>query len=257
MTMKKGVVVFLDSLGTKNRNDKETEDFCDKKEAFLKDANESWKIRQKQFNKDLGLGFHLPEPEIATFQDSIMICWSDKEQKKEFLPMYLSAGQWLIDAIPLAMVEYDLFFRGSISVGNYIFKTSPNNVTILGQAVYDAINCERYADWIGVVQTPHCRDEYELFLKSDAERRKEKFNPKYYEFLFVKYPVPLHKEKKEELYASSWPFTACRIEKTKSIFQVLLDKSRVVDPKNRLKYANAHKFCEWYKREIFPQIPRQ
>jgi hypothetical protein len=257
MTMKNGVVVFLDSLGTKSCNDEETEDFCKKKEAFLKDANDLWKIRQKQFNKDLGLGFHLPEPEIATFQDSIIICWSDKEQTKEFLPLYLSAGQWLIDAIPLAIGEYDLFFRGAISVGNYIFESKPNSVAVLGQAAYEAINCERFADWIGVIQTRHCKNEYELFLKSDAKRRKEKFNPKYYEFLFVKYPVPLHKGKKEELYASAWPFIACKIEKQKSISQVLLNKSHLVESENKPKYENAQKFFEWYKREIFPQIPKQ
>jgi len=256
MTIKKGVVVYLDSLGTKNLTDKESEFFCEKIEDFLNKANESWEIRQKQFKTDLGLGFHLPEPEIATFQDSIMICWSDKEQENEYLPLYLSAGQWLIDAIPLAMGAYDLFFRGTISVGHYIFEASSNNVKILGQAAVDAIKCEHCANWIGVIQTPHCMDEYNLFLKFDAKNRKETLNPHYYDFLFVKYAVPLH-TKKEELYALSWPFTACRIESKVSISKILLNKSDTVEPDYKPKYDNANKFFEWYKQEIFPRLPKQ
>lgn len=262
---KKGVVVFLDALGVSNSdpNLEKSKEFISKRDLFIKCAKELWETRNVQFKKDLKM--NLPEPEIATFQDSIIICWSEQEQKQDSLPILLAAGQWLTDAINFA-IGIKLFFRGSISVGNYIFNTSAKNVTIIGQAVFDAHRYERIADWIGVIQTPDCQKEYLSFLKSVAKKENQTLNDviEYYHFLFVPYHIPLRKEKnevdaitKEEFYALSWPLIACKIEQKKSISQVLLDNSRSVNREYKSKYDNANKFFEWYKTNIFPKIPKQ
>ena len=84
-----------------------------------------------------------------------------------------------------------------------------------------------------------------------------------YQFMFVPYPIP-HKVKnkgniitKKNCYALSWPFTACRIEQKISISQVLLNNSLSVNEEYKSKYDNANEFLEWYKKNIFPKIPKQ
>lgn len=264
---KHGVVAYLDSLGTENLTTEGTQIFIEKKKAFLDAANELWKKRQDQFDKNFDLGFHLPEPEIATFQDSIIICWSDEEQKEKFLPIYLSAGQWLADVFPGAITDYKLFFRGSISVGDYFFDTSQNNVTVLGRAVSDAIRWERLADWIGVIQTPTCKDQYLSFLKKEERRIDPSANDeinlemiKHFSSLFVPYHIPLKNNvdvvTKWKFFALSWPYWVCKYECKGSISKLLLDESRSLKAEYRSKYENANLFFEWYKKNIFPEIPK-
>ena len=251
---KKGVVVFLDALGTRNHDIEQTKKFCYLKKKFIDDAKEIWKLRQGQFFYDTDLKLNLPDPEIATFQDSIVICWSEQEQKSDSLPILLSAGQWLIDAIPLAIGEYDLFFRGSISYGKYIFDSSKENVTVIGPAVTDAYNCHNIADWIGVTQTPTCQEEYISLLNSIAAKDKQPLTSVIdkYHFLFVPYNVPLHEKNdfntsKLELFSVAWPQISIKIEKTKSISQILLLKCLSEHPLYKPKYCNSYAFQKWYK----------
>jgi len=259
---KSGVVVYLDSLGTKNLTTEETEKFILKKKDFLKDAEDGWKKREGQFYSDNDLKLHLPKPEIATFQDSIIICWSDKEQKSNFLPIYLSAGQWLIDAIPGAVAQYNLFFRGAISVGDYIFDSSQDNVTVLGNAVSDAVQFEGLADWIGVIQTQKCYGQYIAFLESEGKKVNPNANvekmAKFFAFLFVPYHIPLkHKVEsitKKKYFALSWPYFGCKREDLCSFPQLLLNASQSVKEEDKPKYENAKEFFEWYKKNIYPEI---
>lgn len=251
---KKGVVVFLDALGTRNHTIQQSKKFCHSKKKFIEDVKELWKRRQGQFLNDVELRWNLPEPEVATFQDSILICWSEKEQKQDSLPILFSAGQWLTDAIPLAIGEYGLFFRGTISYGEYIFDSSRENVTVIGPAVTDAYNCHDLANWIGVIQTPNCQKEYISLLKTIAEKDKQPLAAvlDYYHFLFVHYQVPLH-EKNEfntstmDFFSVSWPQMSIKIEKEKSISKILLERCLLEDPRYKLKYCNTYAFQKWYK----------
>jgi hypothetical protein len=261
---KSGVVVYLDALGIKDSSSEETQQFIHNKKKFLEDADKLWKKRKKQFTSDLQ--FHLPEPEIATFQDSIVICWSDKEEKSNFLPTYLSAGQWLIDTMPSACKDYHMFFRGAISVGDYYFDTEKNNVTVLGNAVSDAVRYEPLANWIGVIQTGACRKKYLDFLKREERKVNPKANDeinqemlKYYAFLFVPYHIPLKTNVDDAVsykkyFALSWPYHACKLGI--SFSELTSNASESVSPEIKPKYDNANDFFEWYKKNIFPELPK-
>lgn len=264
---KSGVVVYLDALGTREYTDEENKTFILKKKKFLKDAKDCWKKREGQFANglDSGLKWHLPNPEIATFQDSIIICWSDKEENQNYLPTYLSAGQWLIDFIPSVMRDHQIFFRGAISIGNYYFDTSKDNVTVLGKPVIDAIQSERLADWIGVIQTEACKDKYLKFLKSEERtvnpQVSDETTPemiKHYAFLYVPYHIPLKNDvdaiTKKKYFALSWPFWACKLGL--SFSQLTSNVYEYVSEEIKPKYNNANEFFEWYKKNIFPEIPK-
>ena len=251
-TEKNGVIVFLDALGTRNHTIEESKKFCYRKKKFLDEAIQIWNTRDVEFKQKLNM--ILPEPEIATFQDSIVICWSDNEQKELSLPILFSAGQWLTDAIPLAISKYDLFFRGAISYGKYIFDSSPQNVTILGPAFTDAYNCHDLTDWMGVIQTPNCQKQYISLLKIIAEKDGQPLLSvmDYYHFLFIPYSVPLHEKNSfsvssMDFYSVSWPQMSIRIEKESSISKILLEKCFSEDPRYKSKYCNAYAFQKWYK----------
>jgi hypothetical protein len=254
MDTNNGVVVFLDALGVSNFTIDESKKFIETRDIILKHVAIFWKMWDKDFKKDLKIT--LPKPEIATFQDSIVICWS--KPKKNSLNILLAAGQWLNGMVNYAIGQR-IFFRGAISVGDYIFYHSSSNVTVIGPAVSDAYQFQGIADWIGVIQTDKCQEAYCSFIKADAKERGLKFNPHFYDYLFVKYPVPT-REGRDERYVLSWPQLTCQIEHEYPgkplISPFLLEQSLSTHPDYKSKYNNSLLFLKWYEKEIYPTMPK-
>jgi hypothetical protein len=268
---KVGVVVFLDALGTKGLDSNGSCEFIKKRDDFLKEIRNIRKRRAKEFKRDLNIDF--PEPEIAVFQDSIIISFEEKKyrQKSEeyHFSFFFAAGQLLIDAITEAMCR-DLFFRGAISQDEYVVSVSKKNITILGPAVDDASNYYEIADWIGVIQTPNCQRKYLAYLNQIAEQDsiREGRNISVnlvidkYRFLFVKYSFPISVTKlnlfskspivlKKDLFISSWPLMACKREPHISISGILKQKIITLPPEYQSKYHNSLRFLDWYKSEFW------
>ena len=218
----------------------------------------------EEFKRELNIT--LPDPEIAVFQDSIIICWEEqtpvKEQEGYHFSFFHAAGQWLIDAINCA-IGMNLFLRGAISQGEYIFDTSEKNVTVIGPAIDDAHDFYEQADWIGVIQTKDCKEKYLLNLKSIAQKESRPLEVmiEYYQFLFVPCNIPLHRREngienisKEGFFVSSWPQLTYQIEKKGGdrILQILSDESkRPENVKYKSKYENALAFAKWYKENKY------
>ncbi|WP_321504227.1 hypothetical protein [uncultured Methanoregula sp.] len=246
-----GVVIFLDALGAREFSLDECRTFISDRDEILNRSSFIWNKWTSEFQKELDK--KLPEPEIVAFQDSIIICFA--EQSGNSLPPLLAAGQWLTQMMTQAIFK-GIFFRGSISVGPYIFDTSPKNVTVMGPAVSDAYLYHDKAKWIGVIQTPKCQNNYQSVIEFDAKERKEKLNPKFYEFLFVDYPVPFGDGKKERCNAVSWPHIACRAEKKlgNPIISSVLSEGmcKELDTAIKQKYKNSLTFLRWYEKYIFP-----
>src|SRR5208283_4828796 len=148
MTIKteNGLLVFLDALGVSNYNQDQCVDFIEKKYKIRDDLKfilEKWGIH---FEKELGET--LLKPEIASFQDSIILWWpsTQEENSSDFL---LGAGNVVSAFIHLAINER-IFFRGAMSFGEYVYDESPSNVTILGQTLVEARNYHDVTEWIGV-----------------------------------------------------------------------------------------------------------
>ncbi len=255
-----GVVVFLDALGISDYNNDKCKIFVKNRDEIkdeLKFVVEKWKIQLEE-----ELGKILLKPNIATFQDSIILWWP--EQKANSLDFFLGAGHIVTAIINLA-IQRKIFLRGAISVGEYIYDESSANVTIIGQAVADAYKYHAITDWIGVIQTPRFRREYLCYLNSVADNDNVPLNAviKKYSTFFVPCNIPLHKDKNEigtlsmeKFFAVSWPQLTYQIENKgcEQILSILLYEShRPENAKYKSKYDNTLIFAEWYKdNEYYP-----
>jgi len=245
--IKNGVVVFLDALGI---SDYETTaqylDFiCELKKLKIK-TDYVWKKWQIQFKNEKIL---LPKPDIVTFQDSIIICFPEPKDKERTLHYFFAAGQWLTQVVCLA-IEKRIFLRGSVSVGEYIFDTSSDNVSVMGKPISEAHKCEKIAEWIGVIQTPTFKTQYENVLETLATEQKRSKNDLIdeYRFLFSPYPVPLKKGGTHEYFVVSWPqLVYHHKEELDKLASILLETSRLVDPKHEPKYVNTLAFLKNFK----------
>jgi len=255
---KNGVVVFLDALGVSSYDQDKCRDFIDKRDKIierLEFVSKKWRI---QFEKDL-LKILL-KPNIATFQDSVILWWP--EQKENSLHFFCGASH-IVTAILNLAIEERIFFRGSISVGEYIYDESLGNVTIIGPAVFDAHKYHDITVWIGVIQTPTFQHEYLSLLESVAKRDKKTLKDviEYYRFLFVPCNIPLHKDKKEnetlsmkKFFAVSWPQLTYQIEKKggEKIIEILKEESHHHEnTKYKSYYDNSLSFAEWYRDKNF------
>lgn len=251
-----GVIVVLDALGVSEFDLAKCREFIEKRdkivEGLKKILSPKW---EKQFKENLGQ--IILRPNISIFQDSIILWWP--EQKEKALPFFFGASQYVAAIINVAIDER-IFLRGAISVGEFIYDESPGSITIIGPAVSDAFYFHDIAVWIGVIQTPHFRDEYRLLLNAESEKNGKTFDEvdAFHQFLYVPCNIPLHADKKgnatlskEHFYAVSWPQLTYQIE-TKGgdrIINILREEaSHPENAKFKSYYENALVFAEWYKR---------
>jgi hypothetical protein len=276
---KNGIVIVLDALGVKNLGTKRSCEFIKIRDVFLEEVRYIRDKRAKEFKHELNI--ILPDPDIALFQDSIIICWAEPEIKQDtdrcHFSFFQAAGQWLNDAITEGIL-LGLYFRGAISQGEYIVNISDHNVTIIGPAIDDAMNFFEITDFVGVVQTQNCKNTYLSYLaslsKKDTIRLGHPISVEdvihHYRFLFVKYSVPLSKSKinffstkpdslalRKECFVSSWPVIACMIESKIPISKILFEKSITEKPEHQSKYFNSYQFLEWYKSQFWEGLKKR
>lgn len=255
---KYGVVVFLDALGVSSYDLVKCREFIEKRHKIverLQVVSVKW---ENQFAKDLTK--ILLKPNIAIFQDSVILWWP--EQKENSLHFFFGASH-IVGAIINLAIEERIFLRGAISVGEYIYDESHGNTTIIGPAVADAHKLHDIAVWIGVIQTPQFRDEYRKLLHTESEKVGRTFDEasEFHRFLYVSCNIPLHPDgkgnetlSKEHFFAVSWPQLTYQIEKMGGdrILEILREESRRPENfKYREYYENAVIFAEWYKRTKF------
>lgn len=255
METQNGVVVFLDALGVSHFDLTKCRKFIEDRDKIverLKYVSKKWGI---QFEEELEK--ILVNPNIAIFQDSVILWWP--EQKENSLHFFFGASHIVTAIINLA-IEEGIFLRGAISVGEYIYRESPGNVTMIGPAVADAYHYHDIAVWVGVIQTPTFRREYISYLQSEAERVKRTLEEviEYHRFLYVICNIPLHSDgkgndtlSKEKFFAVSWPQLTYQIEAKGGdrIIEILREESRRPEnAKYKSYYENALVFADWYKR---------
>ena len=255
--IKKGIIVFLDVLGVKGIGIEKSLELIRLRNKVIKSIDDIKEKRINQFENDLN--YNYPNPSIVIFQDSIIVCFDENKIDAQCCIFDLAA-QWVIDALNCA-IWHNLFLRGAMSYGEYIVNTSDNNVTILGPAMDDAHSYYEIADWIGVIMTPTCEEQYSTEIQIYSALFKQSIEEaiKYRQFLFVRYQIPLSKNQKpneilpEEFRAISWPRLANKQDKEGKgqIIQNL--KNALEDPKNKnhiSKYKNTLTFAKWYDEKI-------
>jgi len=194
---KKGMVAFLDTLGTRDLSLQGATDYVDRQAIFITKLktilpqHESFK-EMKQKDPDIS------DPMIVWFADTIIITWEIKgfpDFPKEFNLVF---GEWLGTGLVLALAN-KLPIRGAIGYGAYFYE---GEHTVLGPAVGDVASWHDEADWIGIIASPNYGAKLTLVEEQLKIERGEDFPLRNH---YVRYDVPLKKGDKQQLWAVSWP----------------------------------------------------
>ena len=244
---KRGVVIFLDALGvSKYTQITQFLKYCEDLEAFKEETEYIWTAWQLNWIKE---GVLLSDPDIAFFQDSLIVCFPEPEEDAEStLHHFFAAQNWLMQAIIMATSK-KMFFRGAISNGDYIFNESKRSISVLGNPVVDACKYEKFGDWIGVIQTPDFRTNYTAALTEYAkinQKSVDEFSRDYHRF-YVKYNVPLKEGGTHPCCVVNWPTLLKKSNAEEEIRAVLLEGKASADDENKPKYDNTLKFLDFCK----------
>ncbi|MDD1702191.1 MAG: hypothetical protein LUQ31_04345 [Methanoregula sp.] len=249
---KTGVVVFLDALGVSNyeRID-QFRHFTEELEILKSESEYVWNKWKKDFEKD---GVILLDPELAFFQDSLIICFPEPEKDVDStLHNFFAAQNWVMQFIVQAIGRH-IYFRGAMAHGKFIFSESERSIAVLGKPVIDAYKFEKSGNWVGVIQTPDFQKKYLEVLARHAKSCNEPVEEtiRSYNRFFVRYDVPLKEEEKEEdrtfsCFVVNWPTLVKTTEQKDAILIALASGMEQVDSHNLLKYVhtvNFFKYCE-------------
>lgn len=244
---KTGVIVFLDALGVSYY--KKTDQFlhfAEELEILKGEANTVWKKWKKDFEKD---GVILPDPDLAFFQDSLIICFPEPmESAEKSLHNFFAAQNWVMQFIVQA-IGREMYFRGAMAHGEYIFNESKRSISVLGEPVVNAYKLEKLGNWIGVIQTPEFQEKYLRVLAQHAKNCGKTIDEIIQSFnrFYVKYDVPLKENGKTfNCFVVNW----ATIVGTKSKDKVIMALTSGADnchSQDIFKYLNTVKFftyCE-------------
>ena len=210
-TAQKGVVVFLDALGTKtvwSRN--EPSKYIKAWENVIRSIKENAKVYDEETKDDADFG----DLNIIAFSDTIILSLSHNLNKVKENPD-LFRSNLLISAILLyplykAIVEEGIYLRGVISYGEFYVKKS----MIIGPAVEEAAEWHEKPEWFGVSTTPSATYGIE-FLREKGDLSDAVLNES-----FIGYPVPMKNDLPLKSYAVLWP--------TKSIFSKIREEEKTI-----------------------------
>ena len=185
--VKEGYVAIIDFLGVGSFNTDDAIGFLKKREIIL---NSLESINEKiSIMIDSGIVKFFKPPEIATFGDTLILCWewnnnnnNDNNNDKNliFKNLYL-----YLTTIFCISIRNKLYPRGAFSYGEYIFDKETN--TIIGEVVSDVANWYEVANFIGIYATPKCFFLINKYIGSIQNTVKENE----LEEFFTKYEIPV------------------------------------------------------------------
>jgi hypothetical protein len=249
----KGVVVFLDAVGTKtvwSRND--PSDYMKSWENVLKAFRKEEKIYRETSDEFRGDDdYDFPALSVRAFSDTIILSFShpiDKSEKNTFWQDCLKIETiGIILALPLykAIIEEGIYLRGAISFGEFYITDS----MIIGPAVEEAAEWYEKPEWFGISTTPSATYGLEL-LKEHGHLSNE---------FFINYDVPMKNNQQLNSYALLWPEKYPplnkdkeHVNKNKKMFQKSRKKllesfsSRgLIGASSELKYKNTLAFFDY------------
>jgi hypothetical protein len=209
---RKGVVVFLDALGIKgvwNTNP----NFIDKWETVRSDFKRFTKLSQEYSDSsfkelieknliNLGLDKSLankitPRFNIAFFSDTVIITASVPHHEYTHAEFFIPFACHLLVGPFLTALKNMIFFRGSISVGNFYQSASHidfDTTLTVGPAVDEAAEYYTLPNWVGISTAPSATLAIEQCNATDLS---EKF--------FVRYDIPMKNGAEKNGFALAWP----------------------------------------------------
>jgi hypothetical protein len=243
-----GIVAMIDVLGAKNFTIKDSLRFIKKRDESIERIN----AMSKNYLSPLNI---IPDLDIATFGDTIIICWPIKNDDGDNIHLHLMGMFHLMKLLMVDGITDQFFYRGSIAVGEYIQYDN----AILGPAVSDAAMWYENADWFGIFLTPNCEFVATYSLFEENKHNKDIIDTVPIESLIVKYPVPIGNST-QDFFSIPWPVellflpTYVKCEITPKAFFALKMSIAKIPIGTESKYYNSLAFFEWYRTEIFPKI---
>jgi hypothetical protein len=251
-----GVIIMLDSLGTKNLSIEDSKIFIRNVDFIVKNAmNFSKNIFFN--NKNIGIWERMisTSPKIFAFQDTFIIAIETGTQDYVFRILD-KIGEFIAHII-VAGLNQGIYLRGAISIGDFI---EYDNRFYLGDAVSDAASWYEKADWIGVIFTPKTGQLLNYINKVLLRGNDNEFNidQETFNWLFSFMQVPL-KEKNMPLWVVNFPF-ALNFERlntdmttpTLEYYYKIMKKASIPYG-TESKYLNTNGFVEWYYNQ-YPNL---
>jgi hypothetical protein len=243
-----GIVAMVDVLGAKKFTIKDSLKFIKKRDESI----ERIIAMSKNYLSPLNI---IPDLDIATFGDTIIICWPIIDEVTDNLHLHLMGMFHLMKLLMIDGITDQFFYRGSIAIGEYIQYEN----TILGPAVSDAAMWYEKTDWFGIILTPNCEFVTTYSMFEENKYNKNIIDTVPIESLIVKYPVPIGNST-QDFYSIPWPvellltpaYTKCDIT-PKAWFFLKMSIAKIPIG-TESKYYNSLAFFEWYRTEIFPKI---
>ena len=161
-----GVVVLLDVLGTRANSSGQALETLKKFESFARDATESTSTALRAGER-LGMRPSTLVPKIMG--DMIVLLFPGHQANGDESIILSEMGYCIHRIVQLFLraIETQVFLRGAISYGDFVYSKRGNSV--VGPAITDAANwCEK-ADWIGIQLTPSCGMHLETIQNSDVK----------------------------------------------------------------------------------------
>lgn len=265
-TSSEGIVVILDSLGTKTLGAEECVAYLKNLESVMDFATETLDRLFPQAM--LGEATTIARPDIRTFGDTLLFCWASPGSH---LDMYVRISGWL-QLLFLKGLRHQMRFRGALAFGTYVSSES----AVIGPAVADAAAWYEEADWMGVIMTPktgfhfgECLEEarrLEDVEIGEVRDWHEKYQRQHRSW-YVEYPVPLRRSEgpagyRGGLWSLAWPAALLLPP-----FKAAWDRPEIGGPRRLMlsllsrfniprgtesKYQNTFAFYEWYEKEVAP-----
>jgi hypothetical protein len=190
-----GIVVLLDSLGTRTSNLDQAGSYLLSLEDLKKDVEGTLKVYLEDHPKET-LKFY-EQLKIRFFGDSMLITY--ETQQKDSLHLYIEYLYTALSFLYIAAFDRGILFRGAISIGEFIEREN----VVLGPAVNDAASWYDRFDLIGAAATPECTLRIRNAYYQQAQKSKDAFKN-----IMLHYDVPIKGGGSESLFAVNWP---CRL----------------------------------------------
>jgi hypothetical protein len=216
--LKKGVVVFLDALGTKTAwTRKNPIEFINSWEKVVDDFKKSASNHNEfaeKMEKNLHHTFLHPKLDVLAFSDTIIISYCNSADKEKYNPLtsIMEVGYFLLQPFFKSIINHNIFLRGVIS---YVeFYLSESQYSIIGPAVEEVGEWYEQPEWFGVSTTPSATYALELALELSQVKLQDAFK-----LCFMPCETPLKDNTKLKSYAVLWP-----LEYSKYIFSLIDNK---------------------------------
>jgi len=238
-TNKMGYILMLDVLGYREFVTKTKIDFPKLWSELQEEVKKQRDVIFKEQNGSVIL-------DVLFVSDTIFIGVSTTHNNKQLEGLTIMFLIDLVKQIFKFSLKNNVFFRGAISFGEYLFDLSLN--LVMGNAVDEASEWYESTDWFGVILTPTAEYKYNSTILSEDEQQIWNFCM----LNIVRYPRLPYKPKlqseKSSFLVVKWFDTYVKEKDRLMFLKQIMDAFSMIkqSPKVASKYENTFHFIMFY-----------